>query len=73
MPNISRLASFSFSVENFLDACSPTELKEVDVLIQSARYRNKMNSKAKKVTHTAEDRDEIKAHGFDDAFLLGEK
>lgn len=42
MPTIIKSAEFNFTIENFLDACSPSELKEVDLLIQSNRYRKKM-------------------------------
>ncbi|SDG67134.1 hypothetical protein SAMN05421827_109105 [Pedobacter terrae] len=72
MPKITRLADFDFSVENFLDACSPAELREVDLLIQSNRYRNKMNAKTKKLTNTADEKDKIEALGFNSSFLLGE-
>ena len=42
MPEIQKVFHLSISPERFLDACSPTELQEIDLLIQAPRYRNQM-------------------------------
>ena len=71
MPKITKLADFKFTVEQFLDACSRAELKEVDLLIQSNRYQSKMNPKAAKIQRLQDERDEISALGFDPDYFLG--
>jgi hypothetical protein len=45
MPKHTKLIELSITVEQFLDACSQTELQEVDMLIQSAKYVAKINCK----------------------------
>lgn len=43
MPTLSRPFDLTITPESFLSACSPGELQEVDLLIQSPRFRNKIN------------------------------
>lgn len=43
MPKHSKVLEIEITVQQFLNACSPYELKELDLLIQSPRYQNKMN------------------------------
>jgi len=47
MPQINRTLYLEITVEQFLNACSPLELREVDILIQSNRYIKKMNEEEK--------------------------
>lgn len=42
MPEISKVLKLKITPEQFLDSCSEDELKEIDLLIQSPRYVNKM-------------------------------
>lgn len=42
MPEISKVLKLTITPEQFLDSCSENELKEIDLLIQSPRYVNKM-------------------------------
>lgn len=42
MPKIEKLFTLEISPERFLDACSPIELTELQLLISSPRYQNKM-------------------------------
>lgn len=44
MPNISKILTIDLSPEQFLNNCSPLELKEIDTLIQSAHYVKRMES-----------------------------
>tara|TARA_R110002126_G_scaffold78629_1_gene195632 strand:+ start:15051 stop:15239 length:189 start_codon:yes stop_codon:yes gene_type:complete len=48
MPKIDKVFTLHVSVEKFLDACSITELIEVELLISSKRYQEKMNAVNKK-------------------------
>lgn len=43
MPTISSSSTISITPEKFLNACSPTELWELDILLQSPRIRQKIN------------------------------
>jgi hypothetical protein len=46
MPTFNKQFTLNITVEQFLDNCSAIELQEVELLISSARYQNKMgNSK----------------------------
>jgi hypothetical protein len=42
MPEINKVYTLKITPEQFLDACSATELWELDQLIQSPRYQNKI-------------------------------
>jgi hypothetical protein len=42
MPKVTKQFELSISPEQFLNACSVDELREVDLLIQSARYQDKI-------------------------------
>lgn len=44
MPKIDKVLTLEISPEQFLNSCSATELQEIDLLIQSPRFRNKMGS-----------------------------
>jgi hypothetical protein len=46
MPTISNVLTLEVTPEKFLEACSPSELMEVDMLIQGAYYQNKMQDEA---------------------------
>jgi hypothetical protein len=48
MPEITRVLKLKITPEQFLDSCSEDELKEIDLLIQSPRYVNKMRCKNSK-------------------------
>lgn len=51
MPEISKVLKLKITPEQFLDSCSEDELKEIDLLIQSPRYVNKMRCQnSKKAT-----------------------
>lgn len=53
MPTISKQFTLEVTPERFLSACSPEELIEVELLITSPRFVNKMKehiSKSKKLT-----------------------
>lgn len=43
MPNITKTIFLEVTPEQFLEACTPSELMEVDILIQNAHFQNKMN------------------------------
>ncbi len=43
MPKHSKVLEIEITVQQFLNACSPYELKELDLLIQSPRYQRRMN------------------------------
>lgn len=42
MPRIEKVFTLEVSVERFLNACSPMELKEVEMAILSPRFQNRM-------------------------------
>lgn len=44
MPEVLKVLKVNITPEQFLDNCSADELKEIDLLIQSARYVNKMQN-----------------------------
>jgi hypothetical protein len=43
MPKIQQLNLIEIDPKKFLDACSPQELIEVDILLSSSYYQSKMN------------------------------
>ena len=43
MPKINQLSIIDITPERFLESCSPTELREIDHLIQSPRFRVRMD------------------------------
>lgn len=45
MPTITKVLSVTITPEQFIENCSDTELKELDLLIQSLRYTNRINEK----------------------------
>ena len=60
MPEISRVLKLKITPEQFLDSCSEDELKEIDLLIQSPRYVNKMRCKnSKKANDGSKSKKEI--------------
>ncbi|SEJ16256.1 hypothetical protein SAMN05192553_102700 [Cyclobacterium xiamenense] len=42
MPRIEKVYSLEVGVEQFLNACSPLELKEIELLILSPRFQHRM-------------------------------
>lgn len=42
MPRIEKVYSLEVGVEQFLNACSPLELKEIELLILSPRFQRRM-------------------------------
>ena len=45
MPEITKVFQVDITPERFLDACSDEELKEIDLLIQSERFQNRIIEK----------------------------
>lgn len=45
MPKIERFFTLEVKPEQYLNACSPTELQELALLISSPRYQHKMQGK----------------------------
>ncbi|MDN3621319.1 hypothetical protein QWY81_17765 [Polaribacter undariae] len=45
MPKVEKTLTLHVSPEKFLSACSQLELKQVETLMRSRRYQNKLNSK----------------------------
>ena len=45
MPEITKVFQVNITPERFLDACSDAELKEIDLLIQSPRFQNRIKEK----------------------------
>lgn len=45
MPEIAKVLHIEITPEQFLDNCSDNELKEIDLLIQSPRYLNRIKGK----------------------------
>ena len=45
MPAITKVFQVDITPERFLDACSDEELKEIDLLIQSERFQNRIKEK----------------------------
>lgn len=45
MPEIIKVMYVDITPERFLDACSDEELKEIDLLIQSTRFQNRIKEK----------------------------
>jgi hypothetical protein len=45
MPEITKVFQVDITPERFLDACSDDELKEIDLLIQSERFQNRIKEK----------------------------
>jgi hypothetical protein len=43
MPKIDKILSLEITPEQFLNACSPNELQEIYLLIQSSRYWYEFN------------------------------
>ena len=43
MPKITEINQINVDPQKFLDACSPTELREVELLLSSNYYQDKMN------------------------------
>jgi len=46
MPTITNVTTLEVTPEKFLEACSPSELMEVDMLIQGAHFQKKMHDEA---------------------------
>jgi hypothetical protein len=62
MPKHTKVITIEITVEQFLDNCSDSELKELDLLIQSPRYQNRINlapKDHKKQTQPAEKNTEL--------------
>ena len=45
MPTLTKVLTVTVTPEQFLENCSDLELKELDLLIQSSRYSNRINNK----------------------------
>lgn len=45
MPKIDKVLSLQITPEQFLDSCSVDELREIDLLIQSPRYYDRIHPK----------------------------
>lgn len=45
MPEVIKVMYVDITPERFLDACSDEELKEIDLLIQSERFQNRIKEK----------------------------
>ena len=45
MPAITKNFQVDITPERFLDACSDEELKEIDLLIQTERFQNRIKEK----------------------------
>ena len=45
MPTLTKVLTVTVTPEQFLENCSDIELKELDLLIQSPRYANRINDK----------------------------
>ena len=45
MPEITKVFQVDITPERFLDACSDNELKEINLLIQSERFQNRIKEK----------------------------
>lgn len=45
MPTLTKVLTVTVTPEQFLENCSDIELKELDLLIQSPRYTNRINEK----------------------------
>jgi hypothetical protein len=45
MPTLTKVLTVTVTPEQFLENCSDLELKELDLLIQSPRYANRVNEK----------------------------
>lgn len=43
MPEINKVFTLKITPEQFLNACSPLELQEVELLIGQGRYQERMN------------------------------
>lgn len=44
MPKITRMLELEITPERYLDACSVTELQELEVLLNSPRYQSKITA-----------------------------
>jgi len=44
MPKISKVFKIEITPERFIDACSDTELKELDLLLQSPRFQQRLKA-----------------------------
>ncbi len=60
MPTLTKVLTVSVTPEQFLENCSDLELKELDLLIQSPRYANRINQKKEIGYIQNEKQDEIK-------------
>jgi len=49
MPTITKVLSVTVTPEQFLENCSTDELKELDLLIQSPRYANRITSEKQQI------------------------
>jgi len=49
MPTLTKVLTVTVTPEQFLENCSDIELKELDLLIQSPRYANRINISDKQI------------------------
>lgn len=49
MPKLQQIFTIEITPEQFLNNCSPSELKEIDILIQSNYYAKRMDSQTCKI------------------------
>lgn len=45
MPTLTKVLTVTVTPEQFIENCSDNELKELDLLIESPRYANRINEK----------------------------
>ena len=45
MPSLTKIFQVEITPEQFLDNCSDSELKEIDLIIQSPRFQNRIKEK----------------------------
>lgn len=59
MPTLTKVLTVTVTLEQFLENCSDLELKELDLLIQSPRYANRINSEEKQIGFNQNKKKEI--------------
>lgn len=50
MPRLQKVYTLDITPEQFLNACSPEELHEVDLLLNKAAYQDKINNQNKQLS-----------------------
>jgi hypothetical protein len=44
MPEVTKVFTIDITPERFIDACSDSELKELDILLQSPRFQQRLKA-----------------------------